>query len=920
MVRLEQAAKRRQTQTTGKERSNDEFTERDWRAGGVNKDSSEIDERPVGDGEDNIVVAHVYCNENENENESRSENIGALACGFSARAAFGYLWHRQQLRLRLRKDLHKNFDSFGLQTGHFRHNLPLLSATTNVGDCISDVWRIVSILRFVSEKLPQLCISVTDADGLFLLIEAADALPVWLDAPSAATNRVWIHKNNLHIIPPSLVPLSRSITVARAVELVLANPQATLADTQIQTLAFAKCPLLFTPQNDLHRVQCAVPRGIARCLAADESLVSAAVHAFYQRDPFQLKSCQSMRNFHPSTTILTTVKMTRIMYAQLASQQQFTPPKPFTNHISVHANRNDEKIMRAYDIGTKLTVGFEIIATSMPVTASNDASPNLNNNFDSYSFETDAQWRAFKTRLEKLEYFKDEIVGSRMYQALEREAKIQYLEHISKKLGKKNKNGDDDVSDVESNDSDEIAADNSDFENNSTQRLYAALVKVPENIPDSEIIKNDPEDDDAWMYVDPESLDSLLSGIDAMRRELDESDLVSDDDDEGMATNETVQERRAEKRGVAQLEKIVQGFSKFVGKKSGVDGVLFPGEKDETKDEESLFDSDNGSDEYDFDQKSSSDSDTENFMDQNNESDDETKPIEIDDEKFMKSLMKLLGVDETILKNSTAPILKNNKQKNKKSQPQHSVPKAPPASFDPQSLTLRPPPASAVSTNILVTLDDSDDDAEDLSGSRGFGIVGNRRGIQAQDEGDSDDEREILSGWDDAFLKELSRIDVQLKNSVLTDSTSDFTATTKNAKKMQRAVDSDDGSDSEDDVDELDMQLDEYMEAMDLELSRKKLVRVGGRSGDSANWKEMFREQNFENVDDRPKWKLRRMEAQEILLENDDDNDVDDDEEMDLDANLVKNLLESFEAQQGLPGPASNILGRMGLQIPINNE
>ncbi|KAL6977878.1 hypothetical protein U1Q18_026661 [Sarracenia purpurea var. burkii] len=37
---------------------------------------------------------------------------------------------------------------------------------------------------------------------------------------------------------------------------------------------------------------------------------------------------------------------------------------------------------------------------------------------------------------------------------------------------------------------------------------------------------------------------------------------------------------------------------------------------------------------------------------------------------------------------------------------------------------------------------------------------------------------------------------------------------------------------------------------------------------------------------------------------------------VDVDVNLVKSLLESFSSQQGLPGPASNLLGLMGLNLP----
>lgn len=45
--------------------------------------------------------------------------------------------------------------------------------------------------------------------------------------------------------------------------------------------------------------------------------------------------------------------------------------------------------------------------------------------------------------------------------------------------------------------------------------------------------------------------------------------------------------------------------------------------------------------------------------------------------------------------------------------------------------------------------------------------------------------------------------------------------------------------------------------------------------------------------------------------------DVDDDfTPVDVDVNLVKSLLDSFASQEGLPGPASNLLGLMGVRLP----
>ncbi|PKI62546.1 hypothetical protein CRG98_017067 [Punica granatum] len=51
--------------------------------------------------------------------------------------------------------------------------------------------------------------------------------------------------------------------------------------------------------------------------------------------------------------------------------------------------------------------------------------------------------------------------------------------------------------------------------------------------------------------------------------------------------------------------------------------------------------------------------------------------------------------------------------------------------------------------------------------------------------------------------------------------------------------------------------------------------------------------------------------------------DMDTDEDftpVDVDVNLVKSLLDSFTSQEGLPGPASNLLGLMGVRLPKDGD
>ncbi|GAA0173265.1 hypothetical protein LIER_41490 [Lithospermum erythrorhizon] len=49
--------------------------------------------------------------------------------------------------------------------------------------------------------------------------------------------------------------------------------------------------------------------------------------------------------------------------------------------------------------------------------------------------------------------------------------------------------------------------------------------------------------------------------------------------------------------------------------------------------------------------------------------------------------------------------------------------------------------------------------------------------------------------------------------------------------------------------------------------------------------------------------------------------DMEDFTPVDVDVNLVKSLLDSFSSQQGLLGPASNLLGLTGLQLrPVSSK
>ena len=71
----------------------------------------------------------------------------------------------------------------------------------SVGDNVEDEWFIISLLFYLSEKIPDIVIQINDQDGEILLIESADYLPKWAQEPDLAKNRVYIYKGKIHLIP-----------------------------------------------------------------------------------------------------------------------------------------------------------------------------------------------------------------------------------------------------------------------------------------------------------------------------------------------------------------------------------------------------------------------------------------------------------------------------------------------------------------------------------------------------------------------------------------------------------------------------------------------------------------------------------------------------------------------------------------------
>jgi hypothetical protein len=354
-----------------------------------------------------------------------------------------------------------------------------LEGVTNFGEDISDEWFIVYLLYKLSEMDPNLLITCDDSDGQFLLIEAANHLPKWLD-PENSDNRVFIYRAALHIIPLKSGPIQRrNPSLKEAIDCIREYHDLTRAQEDIQNSIKKRIDCYPSRiEEHLHRSHCYVPLGVAALLKHDPTLISSAVQAFYNRTPDDLKVCQAMKYFPPENRVMRCVTFTRCLYAQLMSQR-------YTPEIKVGWNMpsNDSSDFKSHDLGMKIASGFEILVSN--------SKSSLDENKDQINWEDDQRWKAFYNSLNKNGYFNGQLFGSKKHKELMGSAQNYFSQLVS-------------ASDTPQE---------FDFYQYYGQKIYNYLrsLDIDENAFRNEEKNLEKEDSDEWMSFSSDELDALLS-------------------------------------------------------------------------------------------------------------------------------------------------------------------------------------------------------------------------------------------------------------------------------------------------------------------------------------------------------------------------------------------------------------------------
>uniref|UniRef100_A0A2K5XRK8 Ecdysoneless cell cycle regulator n=1 Tax=Mandrillus leucophaeus TaxID=9568 RepID=A0A2K5XRK8_MANLE len=349
---------------------------------------------------------------------------------------------------------------------------------TKFGDNIEDEWFIVYVIKQITKEFPELVARIEDNDGEFLLIEAADFLPKWLD-PDNSTNRVFFHHGELCIIPAPRKPGAESWlpttppTIPQALNIIAAHPEKILASESIRAAVSRR--IRGYPEKiqvSLHRAHCFLPAGIVAVLKQRPRLVSAAVQAFYLRDPIDLRACRVFKTFLPETRIMTSVTFTKCLYAQLV-QQRFVPDRRSGYRLPPPSDPQ----YRAHELGMKLAHGFEILCSK--------CSPRFSDCKKSL-VTASPLWASFLASLKKNDYFKGLIEGS-----------VQYRERLEM---------------AENYFQLSVNRPESSLAMSPGEEILTLLQTIPFDIEDlkKEAANLPPEDDDQWLDLSPDQLDQLL--------------------------------------------------------------------------------------------------------------------------------------------------------------------------------------------------------------------------------------------------------------------------------------------------------------------------------------------------------------------------------------------------------------------------
>ena len=189
--------------------------------------------------------------------------------------------------------------------------------------------------------------------------------------------QVWLHGGELRLIPLNAViastkqtiPVSRSLTLEEAIGIISFASEGIIHSPLIEAEAFYR--LRNYPSQiaaSLHHSPITIPRKLAYILHTRPPSIAPAVESFYLRDPIALKTLRSTTTefiFPPEDLVTVSIRFTRVLFAQLKSQQ-FSTPIAWKNILvgpdsAPPTETIKQQTYTRLEMGMKVTSGFEML-------------------------------------------------------------------------------------------------------------------------------------------------------------------------------------------------------------------------------------------------------------------------------------------------------------------------------------------------------------------------------------------------------------------------------------------------------------------------------------------------------------------------------------------------------------------------------
>ena len=457
---------------------------------------------------------------------------------------------------------------------------PHLMGITYFGDNLEDEWFIVYILKKMSEENEDISITVEDNDGQFLLIETAMYIPRWME-PNNTKNKVFIRRGKIHIIPLPSNP-SQMIYLPPNPDLrtslsILQSPQnksshkniknekvnyefETEAKMEVQNALQTRIERGYdSAKNSVHHANAYLPRSLAFLLTKHPKMINKAIESFYYRDYDDMKSIQIMKQWNPKTKkvsslqfddewILSTVKFTRCLFAQI-TKQNFYPPKIF---LSMMPSSPQDPLFKPTLLGIKIVCGFEMYyqKSSLDIDPNKSRSYNPKKMLFDWEFDNDLEWTDFYFSLKKNGFFSQFSESSKEYQNLLKRAKFDYVSsnQFQQKMIR-----------LDAENSFKTFCDN--FISDCVDQKESLEKHLNENLK-----KCDDKDD--WLNITPEQVDDMLF---QKQKEIDEFFEKNKSGDSDLLS------------APSSVKEMLNDVKSFVNKISSFEGAEFPNPEEKEK-------------------------------------------------------------------------------------------------------------------------------------------------------------------------------------------------------------------------------------------------------------------------------------------------------------------------------------------------